>query len=96
MPQPNRVHKLKTWPVYFEAVKAGIKRFEIRNNDREFRAGDWVVLQEWDPDGEEYTGREIDTRIIYVTEFGQPEGQVVFGIRVAIDEIDKRRRMVDE
>lgn len=37
-------HKLKTWPVYFDAVKRGEKTFEGRRNDRGFQRGDHVVL----------------------------------------------------
>ena len=38
-------HKLKTWPVYFDAVKRGEKTFEGRKNDRGFQKGDIVILQ---------------------------------------------------
>lgn len=38
-------HILKTWPVYFDAIKRGEKTFECRLNDRGFQAGDVVVLQ---------------------------------------------------
>lgn len=37
-------HKLKCWPVYFDAIKRGDKTFEARFNDRGFQAGDIVVL----------------------------------------------------
>lgn len=38
-------HELKTWPVYFDAVKRGAKTFEVRKNDRGFQTGDLVELQ---------------------------------------------------
>jgi hypothetical protein len=44
------LHKLKTWPVQFGRIRAGIKRFEIRRDDREFRENDLVVFQEFVPD----------------------------------------------
>lgn len=37
-------HKLKCWPVYFDAVKRGEKTFEGRINDRGFQKGDRVIL----------------------------------------------------
>lgn len=58
------VHRLKTWPGFFTAVRDGDKTFELRRNDRDFQTGDLLLLQEWDPcqgDGA-YTGREL-TRV---------------------------------
>lgn len=43
------VHHLKTWPTYFQAIKRGDKTFELRLNDRDFREGDTLFLQEWNP-----------------------------------------------
>lgn len=44
-----RVHELKTPPPYFADIAAGVKRFDIRRNDRAFQTGDVVVLREWHP-----------------------------------------------
>lgn len=38
------VHKLKCWPIYFDAIQRGEKTFEARLNDRDFKMGDHVVL----------------------------------------------------
>ncbi|MBO9710700.1 MAG: DUF3850 domain-containing protein [Caulobacter sp.] len=57
------VHELKCWPNPFAAVRAQIKTFEIRLNDREFQVGDEVVLQEWDPVSRSYTG-QVEHRMI--------------------------------
>lgn len=77
-------HTLKTWPVYFTRVGLGDKNFEIRYNDRDFQAGDTVVLAEWDDNKEAFTGREIRATINYVLNeaphFGLKEGYAVFGI----------------
>jgi len=44
------IHKLKCWPVFFQAVIEGRKPFEVRSRvDRKFRYGDSLLLQEWDP-----------------------------------------------
>ena len=50
-------HELKTWPKYFAAVRSGQKRFEIRRNDRDFKVGDILVLREFDPEDDAYTGQ---------------------------------------
>lgn len=52
---PN-FHELKIWPAWFDAVRSGLKKWEIRKNDRGFKEGDILVLKEWNPDTDEYTG----------------------------------------
>lgn len=89
-------HQLKTWPEYFEAVIEGRKTFEIRANDRNFKRGDFVELQEWCPDSKKYSGRSLTVEIKYVTSFNQMPGTVVFAFRrVKLkrpgDETDDRR-----
>lgn len=37
-------HKLKTWPVFYDAVARGEKTFEARKDDRGFQKGDKLVL----------------------------------------------------
>lgn len=75
----KQVHYLKTWPEYFGVILSGAKRFEIRKNDRGFSVGDELVLQEFTSQGG-FTGREIDARITYLTDFEQKPGFVVLGI----------------
>lgn len=57
---------LKTWPEFYEAIVEGRKRFEIRKNDRGYAVGDLLLLQEYDPSREEYTGREVWRRVAYI------------------------------
>jgi hypothetical protein len=47
---PRALHNLKTWPRWFVPAWVGYKRFELRNNDRGFRAGDLIILEEYDPE----------------------------------------------
>lgn len=68
-------HILKTTPDWFRAVWSGSKTFEIRLNDRNYQAGDEVLLREFDafkecgcPPGnhavcKRYSGREIEAQI---------------------------------
>jgi hypothetical protein len=60
-----REHVLKTWPCYFKDVYAEIKKFELRKDDRNFRVGDLLILREWSPQTERFTGRECIRRVVY-------------------------------
>ncbi len=67
------VHKVKSWPYLFEAAIAGIKKHDIRNMDeRDYKVGDTLVLQEFDQTKGEYTGREQAFRITYITSRNTP------------------------
>lgn len=76
------LHDLKTWPRAFQLVADGRKRFEIRKNDRNFQVGDALVLREWDPDMQEYTGRSVNCIVscIIQGEYGLPADLCVMGI----------------
>ena len=83
MVRPNfdmNIHELKTWPEYFQEVDNGNKPFEIRKNDRGFEVGDELLLMEWNPETEAYTGRGIAKRVTYMTDFRQRGNFVVLGI----------------
>ncbi len=75
-------HKLKTWGPYFFAVEAGLKTFEIRKNDRDFNVGDTLILQEYEPDSMEYSGREIAKTVNYMAQgvFGLPDDVCVMAL----------------
>jgi len=64
--------KKKIWPEYFEAVKSGKKKFELRLNDFDVNEGDTLILEEWDPETKEYTGQSIEKKVGYVLKF-KPE-----------------------
>ena len=63
------VLKKKIWPEYFEAVKSGKKKAELRLADFAIGEGDTLVLEEWDPKTKEYTGRTIEKHVTYVSRF---------------------------
>jgi len=58
--------KKKVWPEYFERILSGKKKFEVRLGDFEINEGDLLVLQEYDPEKKEYTGREIKKKVGYI------------------------------
>jgi len=61
--------KKKIWPKYFELVKSGKKKFEVRLADFRIKEGDILILEEWDPKTEKYTGRKIKKKVKYVLKF---------------------------
>lgn len=80
----SKRHDLKCWPGPFEAtVVKKWKMYEIRQNDRDFRAWDKLVLKEWDPKTNDYTGREAAFIVTYLTQggdWGLPRDLCVMGI----------------
>ncbi|EOC0032228.1 DUF3850 domain-containing protein [Cronobacter sakazakii] len=64
-------HNLKIWPEHYSAVCAGVKRAELRKNDRDYRAGDTLDLCEWDKDDESFTGEFISVTVTHVADVGE-------------------------
>ena len=69
-PTHRQTHELKSWPACFAAVKAGHKPFDVRENDRNFQVGDALVLREFEPESEQYTGQAVTRWVSYVLEGG--------------------------
>lgn len=82
----RQVHDLKTWPIYFDSVVEGRKTLDLRKNDRDFRVGDLLILREYEPDRQAYTGyvavAEITHMVLNASEFGLAEGFAALSIRV--------------
>lgn len=50
-----RQHELKCHAPYFDDVQIGLKRFEVRKNDRFFQHGDTVILHRYQSGGAGWT-----------------------------------------
>lgn len=77
-------HRLKIWPGMFEAVLSGRKTAEFRTNERGFIASDSIVLEEWNPETESYTGRTQEVAVTHVVngpDFGIPTGYCMLSIQ---------------
>lgn len=74
------IHELKTVQPYFDSIWSGMKKFEVRKNDRDFKNGQLLLLREYKVDGT-YTGKEILVRVDYILydEDYCKQGYVVMG-----------------
>jgi uncharacterized protein YqfB (UPF0267 family) len=78
-----KIHKLKTIPKFFNDILTGVKTFEVRYNDRDFKVGDLLVLREFDDVTLCYTGLFLYKNVTYILDDPRfvKEGFVVMGIR---------------
>lgn len=69
-----KIHQLKTDSTVFQASWEGKKSFEVRNNDRDYKQGDMLVLMETLASGEamkdgaslRFSGRMLISVVSYV------------------------------
>jgi hypothetical protein len=61
-----KTHELKSWPEFFADILSGRMRFELRRNDRDYQVGDELVLREWEPRDQNYSGNVVYMRVTYV------------------------------
>lgn len=103
-----RKHDLKTRPKYFQPLWDRRKNFEVRRNDREFRAGDILHLREWDPGqpvdpdaskDARYTDRSIHAVVTYVLHLEDAgflqDGDYITGDYVVMAVYEQRRGPFD-
>lgn len=88
-----KIHELKTWPQFYQPTEEGKKRFEIREDDRGFEAGDLLLLREYDTTEGKYTGREMMVKVDFLmrrwSEMGLKDGYVIMSIsRVKIENLE--------
>lgn len=81
-----RVHKLKTWEGMFDAIAEGLKPWEYRLNDRDYKQGDILHLMRYNHVAGEFTGQTLDmvvTFIMHGPAFNIPAGYVIMSIKEA-------------
>lgn len=81
VPYTGTLHKLKTIQPYYDASESGLKTFEIRKNDRNFKLGDVLVLYEWT--GSSATGRRHIKQVTFILSDKPwlPEGYVCMALQ---------------
>ncbi|WP_224260059.1 DUF3850 domain-containing protein [Klebsiella michiganensis] len=80
-------HELKIFPEFFSAVCTGVKRAELRKNDRDYRVGDTLHLLETPRGSCHRTGEFINVKITHIADVGEwMPGYVLLSIeREAMD-----------
>jgi len=90
-----KVHELKSDPDLFGDVASGRKCFEVRENDRDYEAGDYLYLRETVFTGNmmkhcqaglRYTGKNALVKVVYIMhgpKHGLLEGWCIMGIKMA-------------
>lgn len=80
----TNIHELKTLDMYFDAIAAGDKPFEVRRHDRDFQVGDFLRLHRTDANGNlTFPPQHADRHITYILEggrFGIMLGYSVLGL----------------
>lgn len=81
-------HELKIYPEFFSAVCTGVKRAELRKNDRDYRVGDTLHLLETPRGSCHSTGEFINATITHIADVGEwMPGYVLLSI-----ELQERRK----
>lgn len=79
----KKIHDLKCNTDLFDDIWYGRKLFELRKNDRGYSIGDTLLLNDYDPDLEEYMVRTIAAEVSYIIEDrpGLEPGYCVLGLK---------------
>ncbi len=90
------IHK-KILKKYFEEIVSGKKKFELRIADFSVSEGDVLVLEEWDRNKKEYTGRKIEVVATYILktkdlDFFFPDNVQKHGFQVIQFEIKEQNK----
>lgn len=84
--RPAITHHVKCWPEPYEATDRGEKTHEVRVFDRDYRVGDSLMLEKWDPYTEQYLGPRRLVEITHITKpgtFALPRNTGVLSVRRA-------------
>lgn len=68
----GRTHQVKSWSHFYDAIRAGLKKHDLRKNDRDYQIGDVLVLNRYDNVRGIYTGDKTRVLITYMTSTRYP------------------------
>ena len=74
------IHSVKCLPEFFDDVCKEKKLFEVRKNDRPYKVGDYIALNEWRG---EYTHRSVLLKIDYILDDKEycKEGYIIMSVK---------------
>ena len=84
------VHRLKIVEPYFGDVYIGNKTFEVRKNDRDYKVNDILILKDYIPANNSFTGDYIVAHVIYILNDSNycKDGYVIMGIEIIDSKIE--------
>jgi hypothetical protein len=59
-------HELKIHPEHYKEVLLGLKKVEIRLNDRNYQENDILLLNEYNPNTRKYSGSQVTRKVDYI------------------------------
>lgn len=82
----SRIHELKTIQPFFDQIKHGTKKFELRKNDRDFRINDILILKEYIPNTDLLTGEILAVKVIGILDqfIGIQQGYCIMSISLPL------------
>lgn len=78
--EPERYHRLRIWPEFFDAIESHALTCQVRRADRDFRVGDLLLLEEYIPRLGRYTGRTMVRSITYLQDALAPAAPSIPGV----------------
>jgi hypothetical protein len=77
-------HELKCVLAPFQIKWDGMKDWEFRKNDRDYRVGDTLLEREYNSDSNSYSGREIIEEVLWILpggQFGVPDDYIIMSTK---------------
>lgn len=64
-------HHIKCYNYFFNLIASGLKTSEVRKNDRDYKVGDIIILQDYYSSAEFISGRTIMIEATHILNGGQ-------------------------
>ena len=92
-------HELKCWTRYFEAISRGNMTDCLRTNNRDYKFGDMLLLSEFEPETQAFTGRTVLVHVTHLIADGPhvPGGEMMVAIwlRINVNSEDSTMKIIN-